>query len=78
MVHGLAGIFGTYRIISLFVSNPPMIVHGDQETFFLTAMWGFAPVKTIFLAFPSIGLELSLIWSTAIAPFFISAIKEIE
>ena len=68
IIHSVAGAIGTFELISFFISNPPVIVDG---TFFLTSMWDIAPVKTIFLAFPSFGLALSLIWSTVIAPIYI-------
>ena len=69
IVHGLAGAFGTYQLISFLVSNPPMMVSDNQEMFFLTGMLDIAPLKTIFLVLPFFGLAVYLIWNTTILPF---------
>lgn len=70
IVHSLAGAVGA----GFFIANLPLCVlvsvKGD-EVFFLTGMWKIAPVKTAFLAFPFVGLVISLLWSTIIFPVYI-------
>jgi len=71
IVHSLAGVIGVVQIIRFFNANPPELVIGDESVFILTGMWGIAPVKTAFLAFPFVGLAISLLWSTTICPVYI-------
>ena len=70
IVHSLAGAVGA----GFFIVNLPLCVlvsvEGD-EVFFLTGMWEIAPVKTVFFAFPFVGLVISLLWSTIIFPIHI-------
>lgn len=70
IAHSLAGAVG----VGFFIVNLPLCVlvraEGD-EVFFLTGMWEIAPVKTAFLAFPFVGLVISLLWSTIIFPVYI-------
>jgi hypothetical protein len=63
-VHSLAGVIG----VVLFSLNLPELVIGDESYFILIGMWEIAPVKTVFLAFPFVGLAISLLWSTIAAP----------
>lgn len=71
IVHSLAGVIGTIQIIRFFSANPPELVIGDESSFMLTGMWKTAPVKTVLLAFPFVGLVMSLLWSTIIVPVYI-------
>lgn len=64
IVHSLAGVIG----VVLFSLNLPELVIGDESYFILIGMWKIAPVKTVFLAFPFVGLAISLLWSTIAAP----------
>ena len=71
IVHSLAGLVGVVQVIRFFSANPPELVIGNESFFFLTGMWEVAPFKTVFLAFPFVGLVISLLWSTIIAPLYI-------
>lgn len=71
IVHALAGVVGVVQIIRFFSASPPELVIGDESSFILTGMWEVAPFKTVFLAFPFVGLVISLFWSTIIAPIYI-------
>ena len=44
----------------------------NESFFFITGMWELSPFKTIFLAFPSVGLMVSLLWSTIFAPLYMN------
>ena len=68
ILHSLAGVVGVIQVIRFYSVNPPKLVIGDQAFFILTGMWEVAPFKTVFLAFPFLGLVISLLWSTIIAP----------
>ena len=71
IVHSFAGVVGVVRIIRFFSASSPELVIGDKSFFILTGMWEVAPFKTVFLAFPFVGLVISLLWSTIIAPVYI-------
>ncbi|NQT54832.1 MAG: hypothetical protein HQ551_01230 [Desulfobacteraceae bacterium] len=71
IVHSLAGVIGVVHIIRFFNANLPELVIGDESFFILTGMWKIAPVKTVFLAFPFVGLAITLLWSTTICPVYI-------
>jgi len=71
IVHSLTGVIGVFQIIRFFSANPPELVIGNESSFILTGMWEIAPVKTVFLAFPFVGLAMSLLWSTIIVPVYI-------
>ncbi|MCM4171834.1 hypothetical protein DHD32_10100 [Arenibacter sp. TNZ] len=68
VVHSIAGLLGIIAVFAFFYSNPPEMVSGNMSVPILSAMWNSAPIKTIFLFIPFIGLILSLIYSTSIAP----------
>ena len=76
IVHSLAGVIGIVQVIRFFSTNPPELVIGDESLFILTGMWQIAPVKTVFLAFPFVGLVMSLLWSTIIVPIYIKLLGE--
>jgi hypothetical protein len=71
IIHSLAGIIGILQVVRFFSTNLPQLVIGDKSLFILAGMWEIAPFKTIFLAFPFVGLTLSLLWSTIVAPIYI-------
>lgn len=71
ILHSLAGVIGVVQIIRFYIATPPEVVIGNESFFFLKGMWEVAPFKTIFLAFPFLGLVISLLWSTIIAPVYI-------
>jgi len=71
IVHSLAGVIGAVMIILFFSAYPVELVIGDEPFFILTGMWKIAPVKTVFLAFPFVGLVTSILWSTIISPLYI-------
>jgi len=71
ILHSLAGIIGVIQIIRLYSATPPELVIGDESFFILSGMWQIAPVKTIFLFLPFLGLVISLFWSTIFAPISI-------
>lgn len=71
IVHSLAGVIGVFQIVGFYSSNPPELVIGGDSSFILAGMWAIAPVKTVFLAFPFVGIVISLLWSTIIAPIYI-------
>ena len=77
IVHSLAGVIGVVQIIRFYNGNPPVLVIGDKSSFILTGMWEIAPVKTAFLAFPFVGLIISLLWSTIVAPLYIKFSEEL-
>jgi len=70
ILHSLAGVIAVVQIIRFYSATPPELVIGDESFFILTGMWEFAPFKTVFLAFPFLGLVISLLWSTIIAPVY--------
>ena len=71
IVHSLAGVIGVVQVIHFFGGNRPELIIGNKSVFILTGMWQIAPVKTLFLAFPFIGLVMSLLWSTIILPIYL-------
>ena len=71
ILHSLAGVIGVVQIIRLYSATPPELVMGNESFFILTGMWKIAPLKTIFLAFPFLGLVISLLWASVIAPIAI-------
>ena len=72
ILHSLAGIIGVVHIIQFFILSPPELVISNESFFFITGMWELSPFKTIFLAFPSVGLMVSLLWSTIFAPLYMN------
>ena len=76
IVHSLAGVIGIVQVIRFFSTNPPELAIGDESLFILTGMWQIAPVKTVFHAFPFVGLVMSLLWSTIIVPIYIKLLGE--
>jgi hypothetical protein len=74
--HSISGLFGLVSISYFFYTSPPEFVIGGESVFIIYQMWEVAPIKTIFLAFPAIGLLLSLIWSTVISPILIKIADE--
>jgi hypothetical protein len=78
VLHSVAGAIGVIQISRFYIKNPPELVFGDEAVFFLAGMWRVAPFKTIFLALPFIGLVLSLIWSSTIAPLYIKLMFDKE
>lgn len=71
ILHSLAGIIGVIQIFRFYNETPPELVIGNESFFFLIGMWKVAPLKTVFLAFPFLGLFLSLLWSSVITPIYI-------
>ncbi len=71
IVHSLAGLVGVVVIILFFSANPPELVTGDEAVFMLTGMWELAPLKTIFVGIPFLGVVISVLWSTIISPIYI-------
>lgn len=70
-IHSLAGTIGIVQVVRFLSANLPQLVIGDESLFILTGMWRTAPFKTVFLVFPFVGLILSLLWSTIVAPIYI-------
>ena len=68
ILHSLAGLLGVIHIIFFLIQRPPMLAGEKGEVFFIFGMWDIAPVKTIFIIFPSLFYVLGLIYSTIIAP----------
>ncbi len=71
IVHSLAGVIGVVLIILFFSANPLELVIGSESSPILAGMWEIAPVKTVFLAFPFVGLITSILWSNIISPIYI-------
>ncbi|HUS89802.1 MAG TPA: hypothetical protein VMW91_10680 [Desulfosporosinus sp.] len=71
ILHSIAGVIGVIQIIRFYSAAPPELVIGDDSFFFLSGMWQVAPVKTIFLFLPFLGLIISLFWSNIFAPIYI-------
>lgn len=71
IVHSLAGVVGVVVIMRFFSASPPQLVSGDESVFILTGMWEVAPFNTVFVAPPFLGLVISLLWSSVIAPVYI-------
>jgi hypothetical protein len=76
ILHSIAGTIGVVQIIRFFSATPPELVIGNDSFFILSGMWRVAPIKTIFLAFPFLGLIISLFWSTIVAPIHIKLTGE--
>ena len=71
ILHSMAGIIGAIQIIHFYSATPPELVIGDNTYFILSGMWQIAPVKTIFLFLPFLGLIISLFWSNIFSPIYI-------
>lgn len=71
VLHSLAGVFGVFQIIRFYSTTPPELVIGDESFFILIGMWKIAPFKTVVLAFPFLGIVISLLWSNIIFPIAI-------
>lgn len=39
LIHSLAGVFGVIWFLYFYINNPPVIVMGKEEVFFLIGMW---------------------------------------
>jgi hypothetical protein len=73
ILHGIAGVIGTIWIITFFINQPPMLVRGDQEFFFITGMWKYAPLKTLFVVLGVIPFIILMIYNSTIMPFVLFA-----
>lgn len=71
IVHSLAGVVGVVGIIMFYRESPPVLVIGDESFFILRGMWKAAPFKTVFIATPFMGIVISILWSSIIAPIYI-------
>lgn len=71
ITHSLAGLLGILSFYYLMYQNPPEMVSGTESTPILKALWNYSWLKTIFLMFPFIGLQLGLIYQGIISPITI-------
>jgi len=71
IVHSIAGLIGIIMIFTFFKNNPIEYVSGDKTESLLSGMWDSSPIKTIVLFIPFIGLIISLLFSTILAPILL-------
>ncbi len=71
IVHSVAGLIGIIMIFIFFKDNPIEYVSGKKSESLLRGMWSSSPLKTIILFIPFIGLILSLIYSSTLAPILL-------
>jgi len=78
IVHSIAGLIGIIMIFTFFKNNPIEYVSGDKTESLLSGMWDSSPIKTIVLFIPFIGLIISLLFSTILAPILLKFENENE
>jgi hypothetical protein len=78
IVHSIAGLIGIIMIFTFFKNNPIEYVSGDKTESLLSGMWDSSPIKTIVLFIPFIGLIISLLYSTILAPILLKFENENE
>ena len=70
LVHSSAGLLGAVGFFIYYVSNPPVVVIGEDEVRMFYGMWMLAPFKSIVIAFPFLGIFASIIWAFIVSPVY--------
>lgn len=71
IIHSIAGLIGIIMIFIFFKNNPIEYISGNKSESLLCGMWNSSPVKTIILFIPFIGLIISLLYSSILAPIML-------
>ncbi len=70
LVRSSAGLLGAVGFFIYYVSNPPVVVIGEDEVTMFYGMWMLAPFKSIVIAFPFLGIFASIIWAIIVSPVY--------
>ncbi|MFH6971825.1 hypothetical protein [Flavobacterium petrolei] len=71
IVHSIAGLIGMIMIFIFFKDNPIEYVSGETSESLLSGMWRSSPLKTIILFIPCLGLIISIMYSSTLAPILL-------